>query len=84
MFMVQCPGCNAVGFTESSGPGELDDAVRCVSPAGSPAGSVDGSCSTAGHTHEEHVAHVIEHGDASNRPVVIIVVPGTTQMRVMG
>lgn len=79
MYLVQCdhPACAGQGFTESSGPGDFDESVRCTTPEGTPKGSVEGSCSTAGHTHEEHVAHVRATGDASNRPVTITVVPGS-------
>jgi hypothetical protein len=69
MIHVRCPHCGAEGETEDgSNP---DAAVRCVSPAGDPPGSVDGCCSTLGHTHEEHAAHVLATGDASSRPVII-------------
>jgi hypothetical protein len=62
-FRVLCPSCGAEGETDDGQ--NLDAAVRCTSPAGTPPGSVDGCCSTAGHTHEEHVAHVLATGDAS-------------------
>lgn len=71
LFHVRCDTCGAEGWTPSHGPGDLDDAVRCASPAGTPAGSVDGCCSTLGHTHPEHVAHVRATGDSSGRPVTI-------------
>lgn len=70
---VACNTCGAHGYTDQTGPGDLDNAARCQTPAGSPPGSVDGCCSTLGHTHEEHVAHVRETGDASGRPVTITV-----------
>ena len=68
---VQCNTCGAYGYTDQTGPGDLDNAARCASPAGDPPGSVDGCCSTLGHTHDEHVAHVRATGDASPRPVTI-------------
>ena len=71
LFHVSCNTCGTEGWTEQTGPGDLDDAVRCTSPAGSPPGSVQGCCSTLGHTHDEHVAHVRATGDASPRPVTI-------------
>jgi hypothetical protein len=79
MYLVTCnnTACAGQGFTERSGPGDFDDAVRCTTPEGTPEGSVEGCCSTAGHTHEEHVEHVRRSGDASNRPVTITVVPGS-------
>lgn len=73
VFHVQCNGCGAYGYTDQTGPGDLDHAVRCTSPAGEPPDSVEGCCSTRGHTHEEHVAHVRATGDASGRPVTITV-----------
>ena len=76
VFHVACDACGAYGYTDKTGPGDLDDAVRCGTPAGTPEGSTDGCCSTRGHTHEEHVACVRETGDASGRPVTITVGPG--------
>jgi hypothetical protein len=74
-LVVSCNHCHAVGVTDDySFP---DAAVTCASPADDPPGSVEGSCSTAGHTHEEHLAHVRATGDASNRPLTITVT-GTT------
>jgi hypothetical protein len=73
MLHVACNTCGAYGFTDQTGPGDLDHAVRCVSPHGNPPGSVEGCCSTRGHTHEEHVAHVRETGDASARSVTITI-----------
>ena len=77
---VQCQACAAHGYTDLTGPGDLDNAVRCESPAGSPRGSVEGCCSTRGHTHEEHVAHVRETGDGSGRPVTVTVGPAGPAM----
>lgn len=71
IFHVQCSACGAYGWTDQTGPGDLDHAVRCASPAGNPPGSVDGCCSTLGHSHDEHVAHVRATGDASARPVMV-------------
>jgi hypothetical protein len=68
MFHVRCPNCGAEGWSDGSNP---DAAVRCTSPAGDPPGSTEGSCSTLGHTHAEHIAHVLATGDASSRPVII-------------
>jgi len=73
---VQCNTCGAYGYTDQTGPGELDDAVRCISGHDDPPGSVEGCCSAKGHTHEEHVAHVRETGDATGRPVTITIGPG--------
>lgn len=84
MFLVECPSCGERGYTEACGPGDFDAAVRCTSPAGEPPGSVDGCCSTRGHTHEEHVSHVRVTGDASSRPVVITVLPGGAAMTAGG
>jgi hypothetical protein len=75
VFHVQCDNCGAYGFTDQTGPGDLDAAVRCETPDGEPGGSVEGCCSTRGHTHEQHVAHVRETGDATGRPVTITVGP---------
>lgn len=66
---VRCLHCGAGGWTYDGS--NLDDAVRCASPAGDPPGSAEGCCSTLGHTHEEHVAYVRATGDASPRPVLI-------------
>lgn len=82
MFHVQCKRCGGMGWTEDGS--NLDDAARCVSPAGSPPGSVEGSCSTLGHTHEQHVAHVKATGDAAPRPVTITVVPGSMTLTLGG
>ena len=69
MIHVRCPNCGAEGWTgNGSNP---DAAVRCTSLAGDPPGSVDGCCSTAGHTHEEFIAHAVATGDSSARPVII-------------
>jgi len=73
LFRVQCNACGAYGYTDQTGPGDLDNAARCETPAGNPPGSAGGCCSTLGHTHDEHVAHVRETGDASGRPVTITV-----------
>jgi hypothetical protein len=75
VFHVQCGGCGAHGYTDRTGPGDLDHAVQCISGHDDPPGSVEGCCSTRGHTHDEHVAHVRETGDASARPVTITVGP---------
>jgi hypothetical protein len=75
MLRVSCNTCGTVGYTDQTGPGDLDHAVRCNSPHGNPPGSVEGCCSTRGHTHEEHVAHVRETGDAAARPVTITIGP---------
>jgi hypothetical protein len=72
---VQCANCGAYGYTDRTGPGDLDHAVRCISGHDDPPGSVEGCCSTLGHTHDEHVAHVRETGDASARPVIVTVGP---------
>lgn len=70
-LIVTCQHCGAVGTTEDfSFP---DAGVVCSTPAGSPPGSVDGCCSTAGRTHDEHLAHVRATGDASSRPVNITI-----------
>ncbi len=70
-LIVTCLNCGAVGTTgDYSRP---DAAVQCQTEAGNPPGSVDGCCSTAGHSHEEHLAHVERTGDASNRPVRVTV-----------
>lgn len=79
MLHVQCNGCGAMGFTES---GEaLDDVVRCVSPADEPEGSPEGLCCADHESHDDHVAHVQATGDASCRPLVITIMPGSTQLQ---
>lgn len=79
MLLVQCGACGATGFTETGQ--DLDAAVRCVSPAGSPEGSPEGLCCADHESHDDHVAHVQATGDASCRPVMITVMPGSTQMQ---
>jgi hypothetical protein len=69
MLHVRCPSCGSEGWTEDGGM--PDAAVICTSPAGDPPGSVDGCCSTAGHTHDEHIAYASQTGDSSFRPVII-------------
>ena len=70
-LIVTCLNCGAAGTTDDhSSP---DTAVQCGTEAGNPPGSVDGCCSTAGHTHGEHLEHVAATGDASNRPVRITI-----------
>jgi hypothetical protein len=75
VFHVQCGSCGAYGYTDRTGPGDLDHVVQCTSGHDDPPGSVEGCCSTRGHTHDEHVAHVRATGDASARPVIITVGP---------
>jgi hypothetical protein len=75
IFHVVCDTCGAYGYTDKTGPGDLDDAVRCGTPAGTPEGSTDGCCARDGMTHEQHVARVRETGDASARSVTITVGP---------
>ena len=77
---VRCDSCGAYGLTDRTGPGDLDNAVRCETPEGSPPGSVEGCCSTRGHTHDEHVAHVRETGDSSARPVTVTIGPAGPAM----
>lgn len=60
IFHVQCDECGAYGYTDKTGPGDLDDAVHCECHAGM--------------THEQHIARARE-GDASARPVTITVGP---------
>ncbi len=76
IFHVRCDSCGAYGYTDKTGPGDLDDAVRCGTPAGTPEGSADGCCATNGMTHEQHIARVRETGDSSARSVTITVGPG--------
>jgi len=78
LFHVSCDNCGAYAFTDKTGPGDLDDAVRCQTPAGTPPGSVDGCCATNGMTHEQHIARVREGGHlaAAARPVTVTVGPG--------
>lgn len=65
MLQVQCDACGAQGYTES---GDVPDAaVQC------------GCCSDHG-SHDEHVAHVRDHGDASCRPVTITLLPGSARV----
>lgn len=69
MLHVQCQHCGAEGY---AGKGTLPDAaVHCTSPAGDPPGSADGCCSVLGHTHEEHIAHILVTRDATSRPVTV-------------
>jgi hypothetical protein len=69
---VQCGQCGAWAVTTQDPP---DGAVRCISPADDPPGSLEGSCCTAGHTHEEHGQYAAErHDDGSQcRPVIITI-----------
>jgi hypothetical protein len=82
MFLVTCDTCGATGFTEDGSA--LDAAVKCETAAGIPPGSIDGSCSVLGYTHDEHLAHLAATGDASSRPVTITVVPGSTTTKLVG
>ena len=75
ILLVTCNYCGAVSATDNHA--DPDSAVRCVTEEGDPAGSVTGSCCTAGHSHEEHADHVRRTGDASCRTMTIIVPPGT-------
>ena len=68
---VQCPSCGAWGITDNHA--FPDHAVTCVSPAGSPEGSVEGSCCTAGRTHSEHLEWAELNQDSACRPVIITV-----------
>lgn len=70
-LIVTCLHCGSTGTTDDhSNP---DAAVRCDTEAGNPPGSVDGCCSTLGHTHDEHLEHLAATGDASSRPVRITI-----------
>jgi hypothetical protein len=72
---VQCNSCGAWAITDQDPP---DGAVRCVSAAGSPPGSVEGSCCSAGHTHQEHAQYARErHEDGSLCRPVTITIMGT-------
>jgi hypothetical protein len=86
VFLVTCsnPACKGQGFTEQSGPGDFDDAVRCTTAAGTPKGSPAGLCCTVHRSHEAHVEHVRKHGDSSCRPVTITVVPGHVRVNAGG
>jgi hypothetical protein len=86
VFLVTCdnPACNGRGFTEDSGPGDFDDAVRCTTAAGVPAGTPAGLCCTTHRTHEAHVEHVRKTGNSSCRPVTITIIPGSTRLKVAG
>lgn len=77
---VQCNNCGAWGLTDNHG--DPDSAVRCVTDAGDPPGSVDGSCCTACHTHDEHAQYAREqHDDGSLcRTVTITIMPGGVQV----
>jgi hypothetical protein len=75
---VQCNSCGAWAITENHAL--PDAAVRCTSPADDPPGSPEGCCSTLGHTHEEHVAHVAATRDATSRPVTITIMGTATQL----
>jgi len=83
LFLVTCnnSACKGQGFTEKSGPGDLDDACRCTTPANVPTGSMAGTCCVTHESHEAHVAHVRKTGDASCRPVTITVVPGGMKVK---
>jgi hypothetical protein len=72
---VQCDNCGAWTITEEQIP---DVAIRCTTGHGEPEGSVEGSCCTDGHTHEEHIAHVTSgHQSGSTcRPVTITIMGG--------
>lgn len=81
VFHVSCDFCGAYGYTDQTGPGDLDHVVRCTTGHDDPPGSVAGCCSTKGHTHDDHVAHVRATGDASGRPVTITLgLAGTVEL----
>jgi hypothetical protein len=84
VFLVTCDNsaCKGQGFTENCGPGDLDDAARCTTPAGVPLGSAAGTCCTTHDSHEAHAAYVRATGNSSCRPVTITVVPGSTKLKV--
>jgi hypothetical protein len=69
---AQCQSCGSWVITEVDPP---DSEVQCTSPAGTPKGSKEGSCCTAGHTHEEHGRYAAErHDDGSAcRPITITI-----------
>lgn len=83
---AQCNSCGAWSITGQDPP---DGAVKCTSEAGNPPGSVEGSCCTRGHTHEEHGTYAAErHDDGSAcRPITITImgtdhgVPPSLQLR---
>lgn len=70
-LIVTCLNCGSTGTTEDHS--RPDHAVQCDTEAGNPPGSVDGCCSAAGHSHDEHLAHVEATGDATNRPVRVTI-----------
>jgi hypothetical protein len=72
---VQCQSCGSWAITDEDPP---DGAVHCTSPEGTPEGSLEGSCCTKGHTHEEHAAYARErHDDGSACRPVTITIMGT-------
>ena len=72
MIHVQCQSCGAWELTDNHE--HPDAAVRCTSPEDEPAGSVEGSCCTEGHTHEEHLEHTGSGNGADCRPITITIV----------
>jgi hypothetical protein len=81
---VQCNNCGAWAMTDNHR--DPDGAVRCTSAEGDPPGSVEGSCCTAGRTHEEH-AEFVRSGDeygAQCRPVTITIMPGPSGVQLAG
>jgi hypothetical protein len=80
MIHAQCDTCGAFAITDNHA--DPDSEVRCRSGADDPAGSVDGSCCTAGHTHEEHAEHARTTHDASCRTITITIMPGPGAVQV--
>jgi hypothetical protein len=72
MIHVQCNECGAWEVTDNHA--DPDSAVRCASAENEPSGSVEGSCCTDGHTHEEHAEHARTTGTSHCRPVTITIV----------
>lgn len=79
MFLVTCGHCHTQGWTENGA--DLDAAVRCDTPAGTPPGSTDGCCATSGMSHDDHIAYVRQTGDSRARPLTITVPPGRTHLQ---
>jgi hypothetical protein len=79
---VQCDHCGSWNITDNHA--DPDSAVRCVSEAENPPGSVAGSCCTAGHTHEDHAEHVRQTHDATCRTVTITIMPGPGAVQMLG
>jgi len=77
-FLVECGHCGEKGFTANGL--DLDAAVQCSTPPGSPPGSVGGCCATNGLNHDDHVGYVRLTGDATARPLIVWALPASAHL----